>query len=447
MAAPAETPRFVLFDGSVESFIQEQENPNTVKKTKRDVCLLTDFLKTKGETRSEISEIPPVELNELLSEFFVSVRTKEGKEYEPSSLRGMLASFERHLKSKSYSNSLITGLVFEKTRKALTSKQKLLKKQGKGNKPKASVAITEDEIKILYDKGYLGVSSPEAILNTVWLNNTLRFGLRGISEHHKMRWGDVELGKLDNGTEYLEFNERQTKTRTGENPRDVRPFPPKMFSSDGSEKDPVAVYKVFASKRPEKMNQPDAPFYIAVNNIKSTKSLDKFWFKCNPVGINKLGGLMKEMASKAELNNVKLRNHSARKTLIQTLSENEVPPTQIAQLSGHKNLKSIENYSHLSTKQQMNMSRMLTNISSTSSTCITPFTQATTSSTTEPQGLSPVMNPGQQAMALFSNAIIHGGQFSVTINTVNQSPPPPQIDERPQKHWKRIRIQSESDDD
>ena len=52
---------------------------------------------------------------------------------------------------------------------------------------------------------------------------------------------------------------------------------------------------------------------------------------------------------KAGLENDKLRNHSARKTMIQTLSESDVPPTQIAQLSGHKSLKSIENYSHLST--------------------------------------------------------------------------------------------------
>jgi len=92
-----------------------------------------------------------------------------------------------------------------------------------------------------------------------------------------------------------------------------------MFSTDGSEKDPVAVYKLFVQKRPEKMKDPDAPFYIAVNNVsmksKSSNS-EKCWFKCNPVGTNKLGGLMKEMSKKAGLQNDKLRNHSARKTMI-----------------------------------------------------------------------------------------------------------------------------------
>ena len=50
-------------DDSVESFIQEQENLNTVKKTERDFHLLTKFLQSKGETRNEIADIPSAELN------------------------------------------------------------------------------------------------------------------------------------------------------------------------------------------------------------------------------------------------------------------------------------------------------------------------------------------------------------------------------------------------
>ena len=42
-----------------------------MKKTKRDVALLTEFFQTKGETRSERAEIPLAELNELLSEFIL----------------------------------------------------------------------------------------------------------------------------------------------------------------------------------------------------------------------------------------------------------------------------------------------------------------------------------------------------------------------------------------
>ena len=87
------------------------------------VRLLERFLKTKDEDR-KIEDIPAVELNEYISEFIMSVRTKDGNEYEPTSLRSLVASFERHLKKKGYSASIINDLVSEKTRKVLQSKQK-----------------------------------------------------------------------------------------------------------------------------------------------------------------------------------------------------------------------------------------------------------------------------------------------------------------------------------
>ena len=83
--------RFASLEGSIETFIEEQENQSTVKKTKRDVVLLTEFLQAKGGTRSETTEIPPAELNELFSEFILSVRTREGQYYD---LRVIVASFE-----------------------------------------------------------------------------------------------------------------------------------------------------------------------------------------------------------------------------------------------------------------------------------------------------------------------------------------------------------------
>ena len=88
---------------SVEEFIIEHENKNTAQKTERDVRLLERFLKTKDEDR-KIEDIPAAELNEFISEFIISVRTKDSNEYEPTSLRSLMASFERHLKKKGYSD-------------------------------------------------------------------------------------------------------------------------------------------------------------------------------------------------------------------------------------------------------------------------------------------------------------------------------------------------------
>ena len=131
-----------------------------------------------------VEEIPPKELNACISKFITTLRKKDNNEdYEPSSLRSLMASFERHLKKKNYGFSIMKDAEFEQARKALRSKQKDLKPKGKGNKPNASVALTEEEIKLLHDKELLGTSTPEALLNTVWFNNTIHFGLCGCKEY------------------------------------------------------------------------------------------------------------------------------------------------------------------------------------------------------------------------------------------------------------------------
>jgi len=145
--------RFVDID-SFDNYIAEQENKATLQKTQRDVKLLQTFLGTSLSFRSE---------------------PKVGKT-ESSSLRSLLASFERHLKKNSYSASIMNDLVFEKTRKVLL-KEKELKKKGKGNRPNASIALTSDDLNTLYEKGLLGTRNPEALLNTLWLNSTMHSGL------------------------------------------------------------------------------------------------------------------------------------------------------------------------------------------------------------------------------------------------------------------------------
>ncbi len=126
---------------------------------------------------------------------------------------------------------------------------------------------------------------------------------------------------------------------------------PKMYAvpTNLPEKDPVFVYKLYAEKRPNEMSTDEAPFYLAVNHCKKVSS-DKTWFKKSALGVNTLNSLMKRMAEKAGLG-PNISNHSGRKKMMQTLTNNDVPPTDIVQLSGHKNLQSVTNYSLATCKE------------------------------------------------------------------------------------------------
>ena len=81
-------------------------------------------------------------------------------------------------------------------------------------------------------------------------------------EHWQMYWGDVQLKKDADGTGYLHFSERQTKTRKGADPRNVRPIKPKAFATPDlpHERDPVVVFKIYSETKPESINKPDTLF-------------------------------------------------------------------------------------------------------------------------------------------------------------------------------------------
>ena len=81
-----------------------------------------------------------------------------------------------------------------------------MNKVGRGNKDKAAVTITDEEVDILF-------SSAESLLNTVWLNSmrTIHFRMRGCQEHRDLCWGDVKLCKDTQGNEYLVYMKYRQK--------------------------------------------------------------------------------------------------------------------------------------------------------------------------------------------------------------------------------------------
>ena len=124
--------RFEHLEKSIDDYIIEQQNKNTRAKTTRDLRLLIELLREKHEQRNP-EDIEAKELNEYLFEFILSVKRKDGKDFESSSLRGLFTSFNRHLKECKYPVSVIEDVAFERKRKCLEAKNKQLIKEGKGN--------------------------------------------------------------------------------------------------------------------------------------------------------------------------------------------------------------------------------------------------------------------------------------------------------------------------
>ena len=129
------------------------------------------------------------------------------------------------------------------------------------------------------------------------------------------------------------------------------------------------------------------------------------------------------MAEKGGLSSNRLTNHSARKRMIQKLNDSDIPPSHIKQLSGHRNVQSINNYSHISQQQQKTCQeyrvRPRLNV-------LQNFIEHSLATEGEAETLTCSFQsssiPSMHGASLFSGAVFHGGRFKIPINTVNHSP-------------------------
>lgn len=136
----------------------------------------------------------------------------------------------------------------------------------------------------------MGATRADSIINSLWYYTTVHFGMRSAEKHRSMCWRDIKLSEDGQGQDYLEFVERQTKTRTGENAREVRKVKPKKWSnSENIHRCPKAVYKqyMYLLLRPSDYCKPDDPFYLTTHTIQGSMKQTDQWFKRKPIGVYK----------------------------------------------------------------------------------------------------------------------------------------------------------------
>jgi hypothetical protein len=135
----------------------------------------------------DICQIPDNELNTIICKLIINVRQRDGSEYEPIIVKGIVASIDRYLRPNNYGNSMKKGDAFDQARRVLTAKTMDLKQMGKGNEPNKAQPLTDDEVDKLYTTGKMRMHNPDALLRMLWIQNTVHFGMRTVTEHVNMK--------------------------------------------------------------------------------------------------------------------------------------------------------------------------------------------------------------------------------------------------------------------
>lgn len=164
------------------------------------------------------------------------------------------------------------------------------------------------------------------------------------------------------------------------------------------------------------MKDPDSKFYLSINrNYGKTSDV---WYSSQPMGKNTLGTLAKTMSDKAGFT-ARHTNHSGRKTSITNLLDAEVPANEVAQLSGHKNIMSLNHYNTVSLEKQIKMSSVLHAKTSGSEKIHSDHPGPSTSNTDSDDELFVASQELEVAMKTIQN-YEHNSSASNSITNINQ---------------------------
>ena len=142
---------------------------------------------------------------------------------------------------------------------------------------------------------------------------------------------------------------------------DFRPTRPRIFETpDDPIHCPVNLFRKFSDKRPLSAMEENSPMYLTpIPQSRLMGPNDPTWYYATPMGVNTLGGLLKNACQEAGIQGKKT-NHSLRKTTVAELSEAGIPPHKIIKITGHKNSASIQHYdTEMSMREHKSISNKL----------------------------------------------------------------------------------------
>ncbi|XP_061869774.1 activating transcription factor 7-interacting protein 1 isoform X3 [Colius striatus] len=327
-------PRNVLF-----VLEEEEEDAKSIKNTHKQTGWATNVLKqwlAKNGKDPSFELVPVSELNDILKEFYCTIRNHDGNTYSVASYKSIRAGLNRHLKMPPYNRqiSLMKDKEFASANMVFLSMMKMLHMQGK-DETHHHPPIAAEDLRKIKQSGVLGLHSPLALINKVWFDLQLHFAKRGSEILRDLAPDAFVIEKDKNGRRYAVFRYRG-KGKSGEDPRKTR----KMYDMPGDPNCPVYSLELYLSKLP-----PEPPaFYLHPLKLTAEQMQEQpVWYKREPMGVNYLGTMMPRISVAARLSQ-RYTNHSLRATTTQLLCEAGLGPREVMAVTGHHSRSAIRQY-------------------------------------------------------------------------------------------------------
>lgn len=277
-------------------------SPNTTKATRYALNVWRYWCMTNGlKDHTDITKIPAVKLNELLENFYVTVKKSDGSDFLATSLHAIRRGLDRILKNAGVGFSITSG-TFSSSTKKLKEKLWVLSKAGmSGARSRNIVYFSLSDEEEMWQAGCLGDDSPITLLSTVVKYNSQYLNMRTLQEHADLMYGDIELLKDPQNQPYFARTDSvKRESRSGS----TRVCHGKIYHehSRGHKQCPYCLlYKYMYIHRPPTQMEAKSPFYLTAR--KEATDMGSVWYEEQRMGLRSLRGIVPNLARKIKLEN------------------------------------------------------------------------------------------------------------------------------------------------
>ena len=314
---------------------------STKRTIKHSVSIFREYLCQNGIDPA-FENLSTEGLDLLLRNFFVAVRTKDGKILRKSSLNCIKYGLTKYLKAEK-DVDISADAEFQTSREVYRAILVDMKKKGYGGVEHFPPIAPDDLKKLFNDDLAFNISTPTGLQNKVWFEIVFYLCRRGRENLRAMTRDTFAVATDDTGRKYIyQKTDGADKNHTDDTVGESR-----VYEITGSNMCPVLSFEKYISKlNPNQEALWQRP--VSTGNKATVGTFidsDEVWYVGTPLGKNTLSGMMPKISSQANLSN-KYSNHSIRATCITLLDKAGIEARHIMRTSGHRSEASIRYYSH-----------------------------------------------------------------------------------------------------
>jgi integrase len=284
---------------------------------------------------------------ELIPQFLLEARKKDGSEYPAHSLKSYLVNFQRWLRENNAAFGPEGSFFASKSiSTALDNRSKVLTAKGLATGNNQKDAFTEDEEELIL--ACLDLNIPADLQLATLFNIAKNFGVRGGDELRDLKcYQFLEGSLLHEGLtrQFVEYDRLKTKNNLGDAASvtlRANSTKPRIFVTAGTADCSNLVYLLRAMTAARPSDFKDDSLFL---RPKAKLSASGTGFDRKAVGEQWLKTFVRDLAIRAGLDNPqRFTNHSLKKTLITRMFDAGIDEKSVMLQSGNRSSKSLQQY-------------------------------------------------------------------------------------------------------